>query len=210
MKKILVLFLCFSASLAVAQDIAKMSYYAGVGMTKNYAPEDFNKYWREGFNIDAGIGRQIAPRIELQGKITFNSFDLNATNYVDYGDLSISTIKDSLGYKTANGGQTTILSFMLNTKVLFPPKKASKAIPYFTAGIGYSRLHFKEITVQSSIDIQDVPSNTENVLTTGIGIGFDIDVTKRTDLFLEGRFDILLTENKSTVIFPVKFGVAIR
>jgi len=210
MKKILVVMLCLSATLVFAQDYSKMNYYAGVGITKNYAPEDFNKYWREGFNIDAGIGRDIASRIELQGKLTFNSFDLNTTNYVDYGNLSVPTIYDTLGYKTANGGQATMLSFMINAKLLFPPKRSSKAVPYFIAGIGYSRLHFEQIDVQSSMDTKIVPASTENVLTTGIGIGFDIDVTKRTDLYLEGRFDVLFTENESTVVFPIKFGVAIH
>jgi len=210
MKKLFILFFCLWTPLLFAQDGSKINYYVNTGISKTFAPEDFNKFWREGFNLGLGVGRLITPRLEIQGALTYNSFDLNTTSYIDNGTLSSNLLSDSSGFKTADGGQSSIFSFLINLKAMFPTKQNNKVIPYLIGGIGYGRIKFDEIMVQSPVDIKIEPSHLENVFSAGAGIGFEFDMSEKTDIYLEGKFDYLLTEQDATVIFPIKFGITIH
>ena len=210
MKKLFILLICLWAPLLFAQNVSKTNYYISTGISKTYAPEDFNKFWREGFNLGVGVGRLITPRVEIQGTLAYNSFDLNTTAYIDNGTLTSYLLNDSTGFKTVDGGQTSIISFLINLKAMFPTKQNLKVVPYFVGGIGYSRINFDEIQIQSPVDTKIEPSHLENVLTTGVGIGFEFDVSEKTDIYLEGKFNVMFTEQDATVIFPIKFGITIH
>ncbi len=210
MKKLFILLTFLWSSLLFAQNGSKTNYYVSTGISKTFAPEDFNKFWREGFNLGVGIGRLITPRIEIKGSLTYNSFDLNTTAYVDNGSLSSYLSSDSTGFKTADGGQSSVISFLINLKAAFPTKQNTKAIPYVIGGAGFGRIHFDEIQVQSPVDLEIEPAHHENVLTAGVGIGFEFNMSENTNIYLEGKFDFLFTDRDMTVIFPIKFGILIH
>ena len=54
-----------------------------------------------------------------------------------------------------------------------------------------------------------IPKESLTALATGIGLGVEFFMGKRTYFVIEGRFNALLTDD-TTVYFPLKLGIVVR
>jgi hypothetical protein len=65
----------------------------------------------------------------------------------------------------------------------------------------------REVTTES--EMFTVPQESQTALATGVGLGVEIVMGGRTSFVVEGRFNVLLTD-ETTVYFPLKLGIVIH
>ncbi len=183
---------------------ANPNYYVNIGMSKPYAPDEFQKNWRSGYNLGAGIGYNLKPRLELQGEFFFDNFQLDDNAFL--GDI---TEDDDL-FASVMGGSVSIVSFYANVKYLSPLEKSSTLTPYLIGGIGFASKMIGEMDVTTGeLDPYTIEKETYAAAAAGIGLGVEIVMGARTSFVVEGRFNILFTD-EATVYMPLKLGIVIR
>lgn len=183
--------------------IANPNYYANIGMSKPYAPDDFQKNWRSGYNLGAAVGYNVTSHLELQGEFFFDNFQLDDNAYL--GDVAAD---DDL-YASVTGGSVSILTVYANVKYLSPLQNKKTMTPYLIGGVGFASMITGEMDVATEIGEYTVAKDTQTALAAGVGLGVEILMGARTSFVIEGRFNILMTDETS-VYLPLKLGIVIR
>lgn len=181
---------------------SRPNYYLALGISKPFAPEEFKENWRTGYTVNGAIGLPITSKLEIQGDLLYDNFSLHDLRYLE-------SINESSEYASVSGGTAHLISFYINSKYRVPPQNPKKTIPYLTAGVGLSSRTYAERQVYDEEGYYIIEKETENVPAAGLGIGFEIEMSENTVLYLEGRFNVLFTKDYS-VYFPLKFGVAFK
>lgn len=182
---------------------ANPNYYANIGMSKPYAPENFQKNWRSGFNIGAGIGYNVKPTLEIQGELLYDNFQLD--DYAFLGDIA----EDDDPFASVMGGSVSILSLYVNAKFLSPLKTNDTITPYLIGGVGLVSKMTGEKEIMTELLEYIEPKESTTTAAAGLGIGVEIVMGARTSFVVEGRFNVLFTD-ETTVYFPLKLGIVIR
>ena len=183
--------------------VANPSYYATLGMSKPFAPDDFQKNWRAGFNIGAAIGYSFSSHLEVQGEFLYDNFPLDDLSYLgDFTDVNSF-------YASVSGGTASLLGFYANVKYLSPLQKDATLTPYLIGELGLGTLMIGEREVTTESEMFTVPQESQTALATGLGLGVEIVMGGRTSFVVEGRFNVLLTD-ETTVYFPLKLGIVIH
>ncbi len=182
---------------------ANPNYYVNIGMAKPYAPDDFQKNWRSGYDIGAGIGFNVKPTLELQGELLYDNFQLNDNAYL--GDV---TTDDDL-FASVMGGSISVFSLYANVKYLSHLKNNDTFTPYLLGGVGLASKMTGEKEVMT--ELLEYSDKEERVTTAAaaVGLGVEIVMGARTSFVIEGRFNILFTD-ETTVYFPLKLGIVIH
>jgi hypothetical protein len=203
MKKIivhaLVLFLIGTAAFADAGP----RYFFNTGMSKPFSPTDFRNQWRSGFNLGAGVGFQLAPKIEIEAEFLVHQMQLDDNAY-----LSNVTSSDDL-YSAVTGGTTTIVDLSANFKYLVPSPSDNQITPYLLGVVGIA----DQITSKKDVTTQDLNYTEARESTVapmaGLGLGFEIALSDNTSLVIEGSFHFLFAQ-ETTIYFPFKFGIVLN
>jgi opacity protein-like surface antigen len=182
---------------------ANPNYYANIGMSKPYAPENFQKNWRSGFNLGTGIGYNVKPTLELQGEFLYDNFQLDDNAFL--GDV---TTDDDI-FASVMGGSVSILSLYVNAKFLSPLKTNDTITPYLIGGVGLVSKMTGEKEIMTELLEYIEPKESTTTAAAGLGIGVEIVMGARTSFVVEGRFNVLFTD-ETTVYFPLKLGIVIR
>jgi len=191
------------ASVLCAQTQQGMIYSFYTGFSKPGTPSDFQKNWRSGYSLGAGLGRTVTPRLQTHLNFDYSNYALDDRNYMQSQDLvSAETVIE--------GGTISIATLYLDLKYLYPTPAVKNVTPYLVAGAGLFYLHNEEMRVYSGIEDVIHEASNEAALGAGLGIGFNIYVEGVTSLFVEVRFNLGLTETETTVILPIKLGFSIH
>lgn len=196
--RVITAILLISASL-----MAGPKYYVNTGISKPFAPEKFSGNWRTGFEIGGGLGFMLSEKIEVVPGIHYNNFSLNDANFLD------TYIGNDDIYSSVSGGAAHIFDLGIDFKYLVPTQNNHKVTPYLICGAGYAGhvISKKDIVIETGSDI-DAKQSTQTGWAAG-GIGFEIVMGKNTYFVVEGRFNILFTD-ETTVFAPIKFGILIK
>ncbi len=199
----LITFITFFVLLTSTFLFANPNYYVNLGMSKPYAPDDFQKNWRSGFNLGAGLGYNLSPKFEVQAELFYDNFQLDDNAFL--GDIT----KSNDPFASVLGGSTSIFTFFANAKILSPLKNNSSFTPYLIGGVGIASKSIGEMDITTE-DMQFViAKDSETTVSAGAGLGVEIVMGARTSFVIEGRFNALFTD-ETTVYLPVKLGIVIR
>lgn len=182
---------------------ANPNYYVNIGMSKPFAPDDFQNHWRSGFNVGLGLGHNFSPKFEIQGELLYDNFQLD-----DIAFLNNISDKNDL-YASVAGGGTSLYAVYANFKYLSPLERNTFLTPYIVGCLGLAAQQIAEMKVTVEEGPYTISKESQAALAAGLGIGVEIVMGGRTSFVVEGRFNVLFTE-KTTVYFPLKLGIVIR
>jgi len=206
MKKIIIS-LCWGLiiiSKVIAQQSEPVNFSVNSGMAFFVSPEEVTDYWSKGFILGAGLGIPFTPQLMLQVYFDFNNFKFDKSKYLrDYGfgtyGISIS------------GGSITAITVAGNLKInLVSNKTPSSVYPYLLGGVGLFRLSIGDMSVYDTSDVVIIPGEAESDFSVLLGLGFDIPVGEKINLFIEGRYIIAFTDGDNPQILPIKLGISFK
>ena len=82
-----VLVMAISVSAGNGEARTKRLFYLGGGVDIPLSPRALTDYWKMGIGIEAGFGSQVAPHMEVVGKLRFNSFSFDDDKF--FGELGV-------------------------------------------------------------------------------------------------------------------------
>ncbi|MBN1893828.1 hypothetical protein JW906_05010 [bacterium] len=180
---------------------------AHTGVTSPMQPEDFNQSFRGGFNAGLGIGRLIAPRLEIQAR-----FAVNEAPFDQGGFRHEPLYPDPSGFNSVDGKSTYILTMLADARLSFPPRPGGKINSYFFAGAGIMRISKKHIVLSVPSQDQDILISSQARIDPAVdfGLGIELALENRANFFAEAGYVLGLGQNGSPGILPIRFGVCIR
>ena len=181
---------------------AAPNYYANIGMSKPFAPEPFRNDWRSGFNLGAGIGFNVSPKFEIQGEVLYDFFQLDDNSY-------LKNITDNIAYASVSGGETSILTLSANFKYFSPISDDARVTPFLVGTVGAASKIISEKNINTEERQYTETKESNTIPAFGAGLGVEIEMGGNTYFVIEGRFNVLLTE-ETTVYMPLKLGIVIR
>ncbi|MBN1480904.1 outer membrane beta-barrel protein [candidate division KSB1 bacterium] len=182
---------------------ANPNYYVNIGMSKPFAPDDFQNHWRSGFNVGLGLGYNFSPKFEIQGEFLYDNFQLD-----DIAFLNDITGNNDV-YASVAGGGASLYAVYANFKYLSPIERNTSLTPYIVGSLGLAAQQIAEKKVTVEEGPYTIPKESQTSPGVGLGIGVEIVMGGRTSFVVEGRFNILFTD-ETTVYFPLKLGIVIR
>jgi opacity protein-like surface antigen len=192
----------FVMTIAHSQEEHKASLLFGCGVSFPSQPELFSDYWDMGFNLNAGFGFHLSPRLTLEGTVEYNNFAFDDEQLLN--DLGAS------GYGiTIEGGSATIFSVLAGLKAnLLPPDRPVS--PYFIGDIGVLNLSTDDVTVSAPGVNMKIKGDSESAFTMVLGAGVDITAGESTTVFLQIAYGLGFTEHDNTNYVPLKAGLRVN
>jgi len=174
----------------------------GAGLTVPTVPEMFADAWKHGYNIAGGVGYGLNPVVSLTANVLYSQFDFDeeeAQNVVSRYFVSM-----------IGKGQTRILTLSGNVLISFLSERILS--PYLIGGAGVSRISTDPTTFLDEWfqPIGRVGGDPVTSFSFLLGVGLDIRVAERIDMFVEGQYVISTTEKEFTHYIPVTLGVRLR
>ena len=198
-----ILFIIMITFLATSSIFANPNYYANIGISKPFAPDDFQENWRSGFNVGLGLGYNLSPKFEIQGEFLYDTFQLDDNNFLN----GITDANDV--FSSVTGGEASLYGLYANFKYLSPLQKNTTLTPYMVGSLGLVSKNIAEMRVMTEDDMYTIPKESQTTAAVGMGLGLEIVMGNRTSFVVEGRFNVLFTD-ETTVYFPLKLGIVIR
>lgn len=174
---------------------------------------DFGDGWKTGFAGGFGLGYEAARGFELSGRFHYNKFGLSEDGETAMAFLMVlaagGTLSD-LPYVTVDGGDAQLLEFMTEGKYLFPTKSSFK--PHVIVGLGLVNVSISDIDglynrpgFQTAVITLE--SDSETKVAMNFGAGAEITISPRANLFFEGKYLTIFTEDEATSVIPLRAGV---
>ena len=209
--KVLYLTACCGAGLflagpAAAQNTSRFSFNAGAGFTEPVKQADGR--FNTGFNINAGVGINLHPRLGLMAEFGFNDLGLSDRSLTNAG---------------VPGGNGRIYSATLNPIFHFNPRGRfdvyaiggggfyRRTIDYTAPGVGSDVFFdpFYGVFYPAAVPVTNVlASFTQNKGGLNIGGGFSVRVKgdSNAKFYAETRYHYIFTTPVRTTVLPVTFG----
>ncbi len=192
--------LIFCGSTCLAQD-RKMEYTVGGGVSLLLTPESKSDAYNTGFQGAVGFGFKISPHLLLGGSLSYNNFSLDK-----------SALMESVGIPPGSnidivGGSINLVEVLGVVKYYLLSAETSPNI-YIIGGPGFSWGLITEVTVVIPGQrpfTQNSETDTNFTLAGGLGVKFR--VSKSTHLFVEGRYNVLISGGADLTFVPLRFGV---
>ena len=177
-------------------------FYVNTGISNPYAPDTFTNHWRSGYNLGLGAGYPLSTNLEIIGQFHYDNFQLDDISY-------LKDITDSDLYASATGGSTWIAGFLADLKLYSPLSEKSTITPYLVGGLGLFTKTIQKIRITLEEGTYEETKESDMPFGAGLGLGAEILMGKRTYFIVEGRFNVLFTD-ETTVYMPIKLGISIK
>lgn len=197
MKKLaVVLFiLIISTSFVNAQNQSRIYINSGFGFPMS--PKGFSDYWKTGFNFGAALAVPINPNVDISFNFDYNTFPLDESKVEE----------EAGGAVEIDGGNASVWTLTSNIKANLVRRGTGQAIPYFLFGVGYYNINETEVTVSRSIFTAAFDSKGEGGFTLNGGFGVEFNASKNLLIFLDGRYQLIFTEDDNVGYLPVRAGI---
>jgi hypothetical protein len=185
-----------------AEKVKRVSIYVGGGIAFPMSPSGFSDFWGMGFSFGGGLGYAFSPSLAFVGLVDYNNFALDGDAILaasGFGGMGISI----------SGGSASIFSVSGNLKANLIPTPNSLS-PYFIGGIGYSTVSTGDFTLSAgglSITESGFSESHASIL---FGVGLDIPASEALDIFLEGKYGIVFTEDQTSNYIPLRAGLKVK
>lgn len=183
------------AGVASAQNVKPFDVYVGGGLGIPTGPDGFKDSWKNGINLSAGIGYNVAPMISLIGHIDYHSFPYNIPSEYS-GDY------DGWRYSAVLFGADLGLSPNLPA---FPLK------PFLRAGVGMAYTKISDLEVLGETFLE---GDSETRPYFSFGGGFEFPMGPAMKLFVEGRMNMIMYSDAESSIsdetvsfMPITVGI---
>lgn len=122
-----------------------------------------------------------------------------------YREGLTALIGTAAGQFSVDGGGITMWSANLNAKMDILPLPIVK--PYMTGGVGFARLSADDATVKqggvATKQFAGFASTTSTMLNLGAGVDLNVGIT----LFLEVKYEWVMTDPNTSKLIPVTLGI---
>lgn len=172
-----------------------VSWYAGAALSMPTSPQGFTDGWKLGLHGMVGAGFNVAPKIQMVGKIEYHKFGY------DFDAANISN---------AEGGGINTWMFGVDGKMnLGAPAVPMK--PYVLGGLGIASLKFNEYTSTDTALATSLNSGTTGETMSKVyfnfGGGVEFPMGPKTCFFVQARYVSIATEGSSTAFIPLTVGL---
>lgn len=190
--------------------LAKLpNIYFMLGIAKIMSPEETKSNYVSGAHVGIMAGLPLTSYFELVGDVNFH---LSTFNNQGYRSTLPSEDRITDNY-TITGDNASVFTMMLKAKLMMGSQKESRSLSYFFAGGGLFTLKTGDTEWYYYNDNQDdhafIPGKTQTVPGFTFGLGFEL-MMESTIFTIELGPTLGLTEDKTTVVLPLRLGLAIK
>ncbi|MFC1568876.1 hypothetical protein ACFL4L_01455 [bacterium] len=204
MKKTLISFLLITWLMAGVSFARTPNFYFTLGIGKPMAPPEMKNNYLSGANVGIMAGLPVTKRLELIADVAFQIGVFNSHGFRD--NLSEEINEAAI----ITGNNASFLTTMIKTKFILSPEIESKHIAYLFAGPGLFLSQVGSIKWIAGIDSDgNIPAKTQTVPGVTCGLGVELNLESTTFIFELGAI-MGFTENKTTVIIPIRIGLALK
>ncbi len=204
-----VLGLALVASCAYAQRTPgtySIGAFGGVAMPQG--PEEFKDYFKSGYGFGGEVKYNVNPKMSLAGSFSMITFGIKEDAFGD--DIGIEDAK-----VTIEGGGIKVNAIQANVLYYLMPAGSATEL-YAIGGAGYYMQKMEspdkvEVEVEGeTYDLTDMfdmgEEDGENDIGVQFGLGMDLPLGSM-NLFFEGKYHIVFTEDESTKLLTVMAGL---
>lgn len=177
---------------AAAQVPSPFSIYAGGLMSMPQGPEGFNEGYKNGWHGFAGVGLSAVPKLQVLGKLEYNTFG------VDFGSDD-----------TYSGGNINMLMFGVDGRLGFgAPAVPFK--PFGFIGLGLANVSFGDFEGPSGPTLDALNASqpeSQTKLYWNLGAGVEFKATPVTSFFVQARYVSVTTEGDALGFIPISLGL---
>jgi len=184
------------------EKVKRVSIYLGGGIALPMSPSSFSDFWSMGYSFGGGLGYAFSPSLAFVGQVDYNNFALDGDAILEqsgFGGMGISI----------SGGSASIFSISGNLRANLIPTPNSLS-PYFIGGIGYATVSTGDFTLSGGGQSITEGGFSESHMSVLFGVGLDIPASEALDVFLEGKYGIVFTEDQTSNYIPLRAGVKIK
>lgn len=161
-------------------------------------PQEFNDYWRLGYNVGGGLGYRFTSLLSTSILFNYNNFPFNDGKF--FKDLGIE------GYGVeAEGGSTIIITVTAVAKARLTGEY-NKLSPYLLGGIGYFSLTATDLVLSYGFQSETIKSESESAFSFLFGGGLEVPIGMNKYFFIELDYGLGFTKEDYTGYIPVKIG----
>ncbi|MBD3404171.1 outer membrane beta-barrel protein [candidate division GN15 bacterium] len=197
MKKVFLTF-AFVALMAVGASAqmpsSPVSLYVGGALSLPQSPDDFSETYKTGYHGFAGVGFSFIPKLQVIGKIEYNTFSFDFDNNAIPG--------------LSGGGTQNLLMFGADGRFsLGVPAAPFK--PFVFAGAGLANISLSDwegddLLLATSLN-EAMESQTEMYFNLGAGAEFKMG--PMMSFFAQARYVSVQTEGDAASFIPVSVGL---
>jgi hypothetical protein len=180
--------------------------FGGVAMPQG--PKEFKDYFKSGYGFGGEFKYNVNPKMSLAGSFSMVNFGIKEKAIEDMvGEPGVKVTIEGGGLKV-NVIQANLLYYLM------PPESATEL--YLVGGGGYYMMKPEnpdKVEVEfegETIDITDMmdmgTETSENDMGVQFGAGMDLPLGSM-NLFFEGKYHIVFTEDESTKLITVMAGL---
>jgi len=191
---LIALLLMSAVSMAqVGTPSSPVSWYAGAALSLPTAPEGFTDGWKLGYHGMVGAGFNVAPKIQMIGKIEYHKFGTDGSSFGS----------------NVEGGSLNTWMFGVDGKLnLGAPVVPVK--PYAIGGLGIASVKISEFTstdssLQASLNSGTGESQSKVYFNFGGGVEFNLG--PKTSWFVQARYVSISTDGSATSFIPLTLGL---
>lgn len=178
-------------------------YYIGGGLTLPNNPDEFNEYWKMGFNASVGAGYyvpMISSTIRIQAR--YNNFGFDKEDYLGYNGLS------SVTDLSINEPAISVISVSLEAKYMTEDMDGDRAT-FLIGGVGIANVSSDDIVItNTSTDDESIAPGIANETKFCVNAGIGMDYLYRNILFTaEATFMVVFMEDERMSLVPITVGV---
>lgn len=180
--------------------------FGGVAMPQG--PKEFKDYFKSGYGFGGEVKYNVNPKISLAGSFSMVSFGIKEDAITDGFDMDGAKV-------TIDGGGVKVNAIQANVLYYLMPAGSATEL-YAIGGAGYYMQKMEspdkvEVEVEGEkYDITDMfdmgSEDSENDLGVQFGLGMDLPLGSM-NLFFEGKYHIVFTEDESTKLLTVMAGL---
>lgn len=180
--------------------------FGGVAMPQG--PDNFKDYFKSGYGFGGEVKYNVNPKMSLAGSFSMISFGIKEDAFA--GDVGIEDAK-----LTIEGGGIKVNAIQANVLYYLMPAGSATEL-YAIGGAGYYMQKAEspdkvEVEVEGETydmtDMFDIGEDEgENDIGVQFGLGMDLPLGSM-NLFFEGKYHIVFTEDESTKLLTVMAGL---
>lgn len=204
----------------------QLNYFTGTDFATNIlglTPDEknFQDYWKNGFNIGAGMNYRLNSFLTITANFTYNHFEFNKNQLQqDIATAFQNPAVFGLPFNTQGleiyEGTVNNYELKMNALIYFP---VNTIRPYLVAGGGYLHTNQDPVKINyydepfsdplNAITIafyDEIPGSTFDAAVLNAGAGVILPLKKNLQPFIQAEYNLGLTKDQSTVTYPIKLG----
>lgn len=196
MKKVLLtVALVFALAAAVSAQVpSPFSFYVGGAVSVPQSPDGFKETYKTGYHGFAGVGYSFVPKMQLVGKIEYNTFAF------DWDNSGWPGLDD--------GGSQKLLMFGADARFSFGVP-AAPFKPFLFGGGGFANVKTDEFSGTDMVLATSVNSSLEDQTKAyfNVGAGADFKMGPAMSFFAQVRYVSVATEGDAATFIPLSLGL---